>query len=123
MYRHTEVDNVGVAPQQGGVSSYAKSVSERALWNYFKEVKSAVDAANQGRGNHPYMAGTFLVVALADDIEFTISGVTEEDAVLIASELRDLGVRALIRATTICSVCGERVPQQAHCVKCRAKLP
>ena len=63
-----------------------------------------------------------MVTALSGDIEFTVSDITEEDAVLIAGELKDMGVRALVRGTVVCKECSRRVPDQAYCVRCRAKL-
>ena len=81
-----------------------------------------MNAANQGRSSQPYASGTFVVSALADDIELTISDVSEEDAVLIASELADMGVRSVVRGSVVCPKCQARVPKQAYCVQCREKL-
>lgn len=64
-----------------------------------------------------------MVSAFADDIELTVSDISEEDAILIAAELEAMGAHAVIRSSTICPKCGLRVPQQTHCVGCRAKLP
>lgn len=97
-------------------------MSERALWQYFKEVREAVERANRGEVNQPYMGGTFMVLAQAKDVELNISDVSEEDAILIASELSELGVKALIRASVICPRCQQRVPQQDYCTSCRARL-
>ncbi len=96
--------------------------AKHPLWTYFREVRAAVNAANQGRASQPYASGTFMVCALADDIELTISDVSEEDAVLIASELEAMGVTSVVRGSVICSHCKGRVPQQAYCVQCREKL-
>ena len=92
------------------------------LWTYFREVRAAVNAANQGRDSQPYASGTFMVCALADDIELTISDVSEEDAVLIASELDAMGVKSVVRGSVTCPSCKERVPKQTYCVRCREKL-
>ena len=96
--------------------------ADHPLWTYFREVRAAVNAANQGRSSQPYASGTFMVCALADDIELTISDVSEEDAVLIASELEAMGVRSVVRGSVICPSCEERVPKQAYCVRCRENL-
>ena len=48
--------------------------------------------------------------------------VTEEDAVLIAGELGELGVRAVVRGSRLCPHCGARVPEQASCIRCRRPL-
>lgn len=93
------------------------------LWRYFRDISSAVNAANRGEGAQPYVSGHFMVSAFADEIELTISDISEEDAVLIASELRTMGVRALVQGSRICPKCGKRVPQQDYCTVCRAKLP
>lgn len=95
---------------------------KRDLWQYFQEIRQAVEAANRGDASQPYASGRFMVSALSGDVELTISDIAEEDAVLIASELSAMGVRAVIRASVICSECGARVPQQDYCVRCRAKL-
>ncbi len=97
-------------------------VNEEALWRYFKEVREAVRVANGGEGAQPYRSGAFIVSALAGDVELTVSDVSEEDAVLIASELGEMGVKALVRATVLCGACGKRVPEQAYCTSCRARL-
>lgn len=99
-------------------------MDDHPLWQYFREVSEAVGAANQGGGKQPYARGLYMVVAVADDIELSVTDVSEEDAVLIAAELRALGVRAVvIRSSLVCPSCGLRVPEQAFCVHCRAKLP
>ena len=92
------------------------------MWTYFREVRAAVNAANQGRGAQPYATGTFMVTALADDIELTVSDVSEEDAVLIAAELDTMGVKSVVRGSVVCAHCGARVPDQGYCVQCRGKL-
>lgn len=98
-------------------------MSEAKLWRFFHEVQRAVVEGNEGRGPQPYQRGTFLVSALAGDVELTIQDVSEEDAILIAGELRELGARALVRGSLRCSSCGRRVPAQERCVRCRAPLP
>jgi len=93
-----------------------------ALWRYFAEVRAAVDAAHRGEGDHPYRHGTFVVAAVADDIEITVKDVSEEDAILIAADLRALGARVVVRGARTCPACGALVPDQARCVACRAPL-
>ncbi len=97
-------------------------MDERALWRFFEEVREAVGAANGGGGAQPYRSGAFIVSALAGDVELTVSDVSEEDAVLIAAELSSMGVKALVRSSLICHACGKRVPEQAYCTHCRARL-
>lgn len=92
------------------------------LWAYFREVREAVTRGNAGEGPQPYRAGAFLVHAEAGDVELTIRDVSEEDAVLIANELTERGARASLRRQTVCPTCGHRVPDQDHCVHCRARL-
>ncbi|MEM6430524.1 MAG: hypothetical protein AAF708_14885 [Deinococcota bacterium] len=97
--------------------------SEQALWQYFCDVSEAVDSANQQRQHQPYASGQFIVVAQAGDIELTVSNVTEEDAILIAAELRMGGVNVTVRDTVICPRCEQRVAKQSYCTSCRSKLP
>lgn len=93
------------------------------LWQFFRELREAVERAHAGKASHPYRSGPFLVHAEAEDVELTLRDVSEEDAVLVAGELRALGARAVVRAQVTCPSCGHRVPDQAHCVRCRAALP
>lgn len=93
-----------------------------ALRRYFAEVSAAVEAAHRGRGGLPYRNGTFVVSAVAGDVECTLKDVSEEDAILIAAELRALGARVVVRGATRCPACGALVPEQDHCVACRAPL-
>lgn len=95
---------------------------EDALLAFFREVDAAVEASNEGAGAGPYRHGAFLVSARAGDVELTVKDVSEEDAVLIAGELRALGARAVIRGSLRCPACGRTVPEQAHCSVCRARL-
>ena len=97
-------------------------MSEAALVRFFAELRRAVARGNEGLDAQPYRRGTFLVDACAGDIELTVSDVSEEDAVLIASELDALGVRAVVRGSRVCPHCGARVPDQASCVRCRRPL-
>ena len=92
------------------------------LWTFFRELRDAVERGNAGEAEQPYTPGSFMVHAESDEVELTIRDVSEEDAVLIAGELRSLGVRAVMRAQVICPTCGRRVPDQAYCVHCRAPL-
>lgn len=92
------------------------------LWQFFKEVKQAVDKANQGDDSQPYQGGQHMITALTDDLELTIYDISEEDAILICSELSDMGVKTLMRASVICPGCHKRVPEQDYCTNCRQKL-
>lgn len=92
------------------------------LWRYFREVREAVERANRGDGDQPYRPGDFLVHAEVGEVEVDVRDVSEEDAVLIAGELASLGARTAVRALTTCPTCGQRVPEQAYCVACRAKV-
>ena len=93
-----------------------------ALWRYFREVNKVVQTANAGDAAQPFKRGTFMVSALAGDVELVVKDICEEDAILIAAELNELGAKANISATLHCQDCGERVPAQTYCVNCRAKL-
>ena len=93
------------------------------LWAYFREVRAAVDRAHRSGAAHPYRRGDFLVHAEAHEVELTVRDVSEEDAILIASELSELGARTSIRVQRACPSCGRRVPDQAYCVQCRSALP
>jgi hypothetical protein len=67
------------------------------LWRYFREVRAAVERAHRGEGDHPYLRGAFVVHAEADEVVLSVRDVSEEDAILIASELADLGARTVVR--------------------------
>jgi hypothetical protein len=95
---------------------------EDALRRYFAEVMAAVDAAALGRGALPYRRGAFVVSAVAGEVECTLKDVSEEDAILIAAELRSLGAHVVMRGSVLCPRCGARVPDQDRCVVCRAPL-
>lgn len=97
-------------------------VRDGPLWQYFRELRDAVERAHAGKAQHPYRSGAFLVHAEADDVELTLRDVSEEDAILVASELRSLGARTVLRAQVPCPSCGHRVPDQAYCVRCRERL-
>lgn len=97
-------------------------MGERELWEFFREVREAVDEGNRGDRPQPYRSGTFMVTALAGDVELTVKDVTEEDAVLIAGELGERGVRARVSGSLLCESCGQRVPDQEYCVVCRSRL-
>lgn len=92
------------------------------LWNYFREVHKAVDAANQGKSSQPFRQGRFMVTALSGDIELSVKDISEEDAILIAAELKSMGIKALLYDSLICPNCHKRVPKQNYCVQCRSKL-
>lgn len=95
---------------------------DQALWHFFKELNRAVAAGKRGELPPPYASGTHLVSARAKDVELTIKDVSEEDAVLIAAEIRLLGARATIYDSTTCPNCGQRVPTQRYCTSCRQPL-
>jgi hypothetical protein len=97
-------------------------MQDNALWRYFEEVTTAVQESNRRGQGHPYRRGTFLVMAIAGDVELTVSNVTEEDAILIVAELRQSDIKASYAATVICGQCQQRVAQQSYCSACRAKL-
>ncbi len=101
---------------------YHQLVSERELLNYFREVRQAVTQGNRGAAPHPYRRGDFMVCAQAGDIELTVQDISEEDAILIASELKALGAHAIVSGSLLCPRCGERVPAQSYCTNCRARL-
>ena len=98
-------------------------MDDHPLWRYFRDVSTAVGAANSDGDAHPYAHGDYLVAAFADDLELSVSDVSEEDAVLIAAELQTMGVRAVVRRSFVCPHCGLKVPEQDYCVSCRKKLP
>lgn len=93
-----------------------------ALRRFFAEVTAAVAAANDGVAAQPYRRGTFIVSAVAGDVEVTLKDVSEEDAILIAGDLRALGAHVVLRGARTCPACGALVPDQGHCVVCRAPL-
>ena len=97
-------------------------MSEKALKAFFREVRRAVEEGNETGATLPYRNGTFMVLATTGNVEVTVKDVTEEDAVLIAAELRELGARAVIRGSVTCHKCGVRVPEQQYCTHCRARL-
>lgn len=70
------------------------------LWRYFREVRAAVERAHRGEGDHPYRRGDFVVHAEADEVVLTVRDVSEEDAILIASELAELGARTVVAPRT-----------------------
>jgi hypothetical protein len=95
---------------------------EDAVRRFFAEIVQAVESANAGHGEHPYRRGTFLVSAVAGETEITLQNVSEEDAILIAAELRSLGAHAVVRGAVHCPHCGAFVPDQEHCTVCRSPL-
>ncbi|MEX2534881.1 MAG: hypothetical protein WD273_04695 [Trueperaceae bacterium] len=97
-------------------------MGERELWQFFREVREAVSEGNRGATEQPYQSGTFMVTARAGDVELSVKDISEEDAVLITGELNARGVRASVHGSVVCSECGERVPAQSFCVRCRARL-
>jgi rRNA maturation endonuclease Nob1 len=95
---------------------------DELLWRYFRDINAAVEAGYRGKTSQPYRSGTFMVTALEGEMELTIKDISEEDAILIASELQDLGIKAIMTGSLICSKCGKRVPDQDYCISCRTKL-
>ena len=98
-------------------------MDDHPLWQYFRDVSTAVSAANQGDGKQPYRRGSYIISAFEGDLELSVTGVSVEDAVLIAAELKDMGVRAVIRNSVVCPSCEQRVAEQDFCTNCRSKLP
>ncbi len=98
------------------------STPEQSLWHFFREVHQAVANGRQRAASPPYRSGAHIITARAGDVELTIKDISEEDAVLIAEELRHLGVRTTIYGSKICPSCGKRVPDQSYCIRCRARL-
>lgn len=98
-------------------------MDDHPLWQYFRDVSASVGAANQDSSAQPYRRGSYMVSAFADELELSVTDVSEEDAVLIAAELKEMGVRAVIRNSFVCPHCGLKVPEQDYCVHCRKKLP
>ena len=88
------------------------------LWSWFRELRTSVEAANAGHGEHPFRRGDFEVRAVADEVELTLRDVSEEDAVLIASELRALGATVRLIALATCPRCDGRMPADAPCPAC-----
>lgn len=93
-----------------------------ALRRFFAEVTAAVASAHEGEADLPYRHGRFVVDAVAGDVEVTLKDVSEEDAILIAADLRELGARVVVRGSVVCGRCGALVPDQERCVACRAPL-
>lgn len=91
------------------------------LWSWFRELRTTVEAANAGDGDHPFRRGDFEVHAAADEVELTLRDVSEEDAVLIASELRSLGATARLVALADCPGCGHRGPAESPCPDCASE--
>ncbi len=98
-------------------------MDDHPLWKYFRDVSTAVSAANQSGSAQPYVRGAYMVSAFEGDLELSVTDVSEEDAVLIAAELKAAGVRAVIRNSFVCPYCGLKVPAQDYCVNCRKRLP
>lgn len=73
-------------------------MTEDKLWRYFRELNEAVQAASKGESSPPFQQGQYSVVALSGDIELSVKDISEEDAILIASELKAMGVEASIQA-------------------------
>ena len=97
-------------------------MGERELWQFFREVRDAVGEGNRGETEQPYRSGTYMVTARAGEVELTVKDISEEDAILVAGELNERGVRAIVNGSILCPHCSERVPDRAFCVRCRSKL-
>ncbi len=73
-------------------------MTEDKLWTYFRELNEAVQAASKGEISQPFRRGQFSVLAMAGEIELALKDISEEDAILIASELKAMGVETRIQA-------------------------
>lgn len=96
--------------------------ADDALRAYLRELEQAVHYAQQTRTSLPFKRGTFIVLARGKELEIAIKNVTEEDAILIASELKARGVHVSIHGTVRCPHCQQQVPRQSRCLVCRHKL-
>jgi len=97
-------------------------VSQESLQRYISELQHLIAESERDNTPRPFRRGSFIVSAIADEIEMDIANVTEEDAILIVAELNELGINAVMRDSVICKNCQERVPKQSFCVSCRTKL-
>lgn len=73
-------------------------MTEDKLWIYFRDLNKAVQAASKGESSPPFQQGHYSVVALSGDIELSVKDISEEDAILIASELKAMGVETSVQA-------------------------
>ncbi|MEZ4632555.1 MAG: hypothetical protein R2880_17895 [Deinococcales bacterium] len=97
-------------------------MSEEALKGYVRELYAEISKAHQGKGDLPFRHGSFWVSAISRDMEMDITHVSEEDAIIIVSELQALGIRAVMRAMMNCPNCKKAIPKQDYCLYCRKKL-
>lgn len=97
-------------------------MSQKQLEHYISELQRLIAESERDNTPRPFRRGSFIVSAVEDDIEMDIANVTEEDAILIVSELKHLGINAVMRDSIICMHCKERVPKQSFCISCRKKI-
>lgn len=97
-------------------------MSKNQLEHYISELQRLIAESERDNTSRPFKRGSFIVSAIEDDVEMDIANVTEEDAILIVSELSYMGINAVMRDSVICKQCSERVPKQTFCVNCRKKL-
>ncbi len=97
-------------------------MSQESLQRYISDLQRLIAESERNNTPRPFKRGSFIVSAIADDVEMDIANVTEEDAILIVWELNELGINAVMRDSVICKNCKERVPKQTFCINCRKKL-
>ena len=97
-------------------------MSQNQLEHYISELQRLIAESERDNIPPPFKRGSFIVSAIANDVEMDIANVTEEDAILIVSELKHMGINAVMRDSVICKHCNERVPKQSFCISCRKKL-
>lgn len=96
--------------------------ADDTLTAYLNELDEAVYHAQHTQSSLPFKRGSFIVSARGEELEVNIKNITEEDAILIASELEARGVHVAVYGTLRCPYCHEQVPKQRYCVHCRHKL-
>ncbi len=97
-------------------------MSQKQLENYISELQSLIAEAESNNTPPPFKRGSFIVSAIADEVEMDIANVTEEDAIIIVADLNHMGINAVMRDSVICKHCEQRVPKQSFCISCRKKL-
>ena len=97
-------------------------MSQEFLQRYISDLQQLIAESERNNTPRPFKRGSFMVSAIAEDVEMDIANVTEEDAILIVSELSEFGINAVMRDSVICKHCEERVPKQSFCINCRKKL-
>ena len=97
-------------------------MSEEQLERYISDLQILIAKSDRENTPRPFKKGAFTVSAIENDIEMDIPDITEEDAILIVSELNSMGINAVMRESIICMHCKERIPKQNFCISCRKKL-